>query len=395
MTWQLSLRNERVSFTMTFFPPSTLGVLGGGQLGRMLALEARRAGYRVAIFTDEKKGCPAGLVADLEFNAGYDDAEALKRFLDQVDVVTAEFENIPSACLQAVEAVKPMFPGSRAIHTTQHREREKMFLREQGIACAGFRVVDDLTSLQAAVAELGRPCVIKTAAFGYDGKGQAKVNAETDLAQVWQAFEGHRAVVEQWVDFVCEVSVVGARCQKGKMAVHGCVENQHTHHILDVTISPARVAPEIVDEAIELWQAVATGLDYVGTMAVEMFVTREGHVVVNEIAPRPHNSGHYTIDACITNQFQQQHRAVCGLPLGDPTQHTPAVMVNLLGDIWPEPTVHPDWSPVLNHPRAKLHLYGKLEARSRRKMGHFTVLGDTVEEALEDALTMRRALGIE
>jgi 5-(carboxyamino)imidazole ribonucleotide synthase len=377
-----------------FQPGSTIGMLGGGQLGRMFTLEARRAGYRVAIFTDEKRGCPAGQFADVEINAAYDDTAALKGFLGQVDVVTAEFENIPASCLEAVEAVKPLFPGSKAIFTTQHREREKLFLREQGIACAEFRVVSDLAGLEIAVADLGRPCVIKTAAFGYDGKGQCKVTAETDLAEAWRSFEGHRAVVEQWVSFVCEVSVVGARARDGKMAVHGCVENQHTHHILDVTISPARVAPEIVDQAIELWEAVANGLDYVGTMAVEMFVTTDGHVIVNEIAPRPHNSGHYTIDACVTNQFQQQQRAICGLPLGDPTQHTPAVMINLLGDIWPAPTVHPDWSPVLNHPRAKLHLYGKAEARPKRKMGHFTVLGDTIDEALEDALRLRAALGI-
>jgi 5-(carboxyamino)imidazole ribonucleotide synthase len=215
-----------------------------------------------------------------------------------------------------------------------------------------------LSSLEAAVAELGRPCVIKTAAFGYDGKGQCKVTAETNLAEAWSGFVGHRAVVEQWVSFVCEVSVVGARGIDGSMATHGCVENQHTHHILDVTIAPARVEPQIIALAVELWKAVAEGLDYVGTMAVEMFVTTDGKVIVNEIAPRPHNSGHYTIDACRTNQFQQQQRAVCGLPLGDASQHTPAVMINLLGDIWPAPLTHPDWSPVLNHPRAKLHLYG-------------------------------------
>jgi 5-(carboxyamino)imidazole ribonucleotide synthase len=379
---------------MMFPPPSTIGVLGGGQLGRMLALEARRAGYRLAIFTDEPQGCPAGQFADIEINAAYDDSAALNRFLQQVDVVTAEFENIPAACLQAVEAVKPLRPGSKAIFTTQHREREKNFLRDQGIACAPFRVVDDLQSLEAAVAELGRPCVIKTAAFGYDGKGQCKVTAETNLAEAWSGFESHRAVVEQWVSFVCEVSVVGARGTDGRMATHGCVENQHTHHILDVTIAPARVEPQIIAQAVELWKAVAEGLDYVGTMAVEMFVTSDGKVIVNEIAPRPHNSGHYTIDACRTNQFQQQQRAVCGLPLGDASQHTPAVMINLLGDIWPAPLIHPDWSPVLNHPRAKLHLYGKREARPRRKMCHFTVLGDTIDQALKDALAIRRDLGI-
>lgn len=373
-------------------PPSTIGILGGGQLGRMLALEARRSGYRVAIFTDEPKGCPAGQFADVEINAAYDDTAALEQFLKQVDVVTAEFENIPDACLQAVEAVKPLRPGRRAIYTTQHREREKLFLREKGIACAEFRIVETLAQLEAAVAELGRPSVIKTAAFGYDGKGQAKILADTDLAIAWAPFEGHHAVVEQWVPFVCEVSVVGARAVGGRIATHGVVENRHAHHILDVTLAPAQIAPEIVEQALELWEAVAEGLDYVGTMAVELFVTAEGRVLVNEIAPRPHNSGHYTLDACVTNQFQQQMRAICGLSLGDPTQHTPAVMVNLLGDVWPAEDVHPDWTPVLNYPRAKLHLYGKASARSKRKMGHYTVLGDTVDEAMEAVEQIRSVL---
>lgn len=377
---------------MTIVPPQTLGILGGGQLGRMLALEARRSGYRVVIFTDEPTGCPAGQLADLEINARYDDAAALEQFLAQVDVVTAEFENIPDSCLQRVEAVKPLRPGRRAIHTTQHREREKLFLREQAIACAGFRIVENLAQLEEAVAQLGRPCVIKTAAFGYDGKGQAKVNEDTDLASAWQPFEGQHAVVEQWVPFVSEVSVVGARSITGQMAIHGVVENIHANHILDISIAPARIESALADAAIELWEAVAVGLDYVGTMAVEMFVTAEGKVLVNEIAPRPHNSGHYTIDACVTNQFQQQMRAVCGLPLGDPGQHTPAVMINLLGDVWKSETVHPDWFAVLSHPRAKLHLYGKASARAKRKMGHFTVLGDTVEEALQSAEDIRAQL---
>lgn len=375
-------------------PPSTIGILGGGQLGRMLAMEARRSGYKVVIFTDEASGCPAGQVADMEINARYDDGEALDRFLGLVDVVTAEFENIPDACLQAVEAVKPLRPSRKAIYTTQHREREKLFLRDQGIACAEFRIIEDLAGLEDAVAALGRPCVIKTAAFGYDGKGQAKVVEGTDLAEAWKAFEGHHAVVEQWVPFVCEVSVVGARGVDGSMTVHGCVENIHEHHILDITISPARVPVEVVDQALVLWKAVAEGLDYVGTMAVEMFVTAEGKVLVNEIAPRPHNSGHYTIDACRTSQFGQQMRAICGLPLGDASQHTPAVMVNLLGDVWPAELRHPDWSPVLNHPGAKLHLYGKQVAKWRRKMGHFTVLGETVEQALEDARKLKAALPV-
>jgi 5-(carboxyamino)imidazole ribonucleotide synthase len=239
----------------------------------MLALEARRAGYRVAIFTDEPQGCPAGQFADIEINAAYDDTEALNRFLQEVDVVTAEFENIPASCLAAVEAVKPLRPGSKALFTTQHREREKNFLRDQGIACAPFRVVDDLSGLEAAVAELGRPCVIKTAAFGYDGKGQCKVNVPTRTSPRHGA--ASKAIApssSNGCSFVCEVSVVGARGVDGRMATHGCVENQHTHHILDVTIAPARVEPRIIAQAVELWEAVAEGLDYVGTMAVEMFV---------------------------------------------------------------------------------------------------------------------------
>ena len=375
-----------------FLPPSVIGILGGGQLGRMLALEARRSGYRVAVLTNEPPGCPGGQFADYEFNGSFEDPELRARFLEVVDVVTAEFENIPDECLQAVEAVKPLRPGRTAIYTTQHREREKLFLREHGIACAPFRIVEDLAGLEKAVTELGRPCVIKTAAFGYDGKGQAKVTAETVLAEVWQAFEGAHAVVEQWVPFVMEVSVVGARAVDGSMAVHGVVENEHADHILDVSIAPARVSAEVEKEALRLWEAVAVGLDYVGTMAVELFVTSEGAVMVNEIAPRPHNSGHHTIDACRTNQFQQQLRAVCGLPLGDASLHTPGVMVNLLGDVWPEPEVHPDWSPILEHPRAKLHLYGKASARAKRKMGHFTVLGEDVEEALSSARGMQQRL---
>jgi 5-(carboxyamino)imidazole ribonucleotide synthase len=375
-----------------FLPPSYIGILGGGQLGRMLALEARRSGYKVAIFTDEKPGCPAGQWADAEFNAAYDDTDMLDRFLSRVDVVTAEFENIPDACLAHVEKQRPLRPGRRAIHTTQHREREKLFLREQGIACAEFRIVTSLEEFEAAVAALGRPCVIKTAAFGYDGKGQKKIEAGTDLAAVWADFAGAHAVVEQWVPFVCEISVVGARSINGRMAVHGVVENMHEHHILDLSIAPARVDAAIAEQALGLWEAVAEGLDYVGTMAVEMFVTQAGGVLVNEIAPRPHNSGHLTIDACITNQFQQQMRAVCGLDLGDPSLHTPSVMINLLGDLWPAETTPPDWTPVLCHPRAKLHLYGKAEARARRKMGHINVLGETLEEALESALQIKQAL---
>jgi 5-(carboxyamino)imidazole ribonucleotide synthase len=382
-----------MSAPASFQPPANLGILGGGQLGRMLALEARSCGYRVAIFTDEATGFPAGQIADWEVNARYDDTEALDSFLAKVDVVTVEFENIPEACLSYVEARKPLRPSRNAVFTTQHREREKLFLQSKGIPCADFRIVEDLAGLKAAVEHLGRPCVIKTAAFGYDGKGQAKVTAETDLAEAWKAFEGHHAVVEQWVPFVMEVSVVGARAVDGTTATHGVVENIHDRHILDVTLAPARVSADVAKQALALWTAVAEGLDYVGTMAVEMFVTAEGKVLVNEIAPRPHNSGHYTIDACVTNQFEQQLRAVTGHKLGDPMQHTAAVMLNLLGDVWPSETRAPDWTPVLDHPRATLHLYGKQLAKLRRKMGHINVLSASADEALEEARKLQDVLG--
>ena len=249
-----------------------------------------------------------------------------------------------------------------------------------------------LASLSSAVTELGTPCVLKTAAFGYDGKGQTTIHGGEDLAEVWRSFGAARGVVEKWIDFACEVSVVAARGQDREFVPFACVENQHLTHILDVTIAPARVSPDIAVEAQRLARAVAEALDYVGVLAVEMFVLGDGGVLVNEIAPRPHNSGHYTIDACVTSQFEQQLRAVTGLPLGDPAQHTPAVMVNLLGDLWPGEMESPDWTPLLRHPRTKLHLYGKRRALPKRKMGHYTVLGDSVGRALVDALAIKAEL---
>lgn len=375
-------------------PPATLGVLGGGQLGRMFALEARRCGFKVAVFTDEPPGSPAGQVADFEFNGSYTDAAALAPFLDIVAAVSVEFENIPLECLERVEEARPLRPGLKAIHTTQHREREKSFLRSNGIDCAVFEVVADLAQLEAAVERLGRPCVVKTAAFGYDGKGQAKINLQSDLREVWSLFEGQRAVVEQWVNFQSEISVLGARSVAGEMVVQGVIENEHVNHILDLSVVPARVDATVHARAIELWKSVASGLDYVGTLAVEMFVTASGQVMVNEIAPRPHNSGHYSIDACRASQFQQQLRALCGLPLADASQHTAAVMVNLLGDVWPNGGGEPNWLSVLSQPWARLHLYGKTEPRARRKMGHITVLGPDVNEALRRADQIKRGLGM-
>jgi 5-(carboxyamino)imidazole ribonucleotide synthase len=376
----------------TFPPGSSIGIIGGGQLGRMLAREARRKGYRVVVFTDEYPPSPAGQLATREINAPYYDPDALSSFVRDVDVVTMEFENIPPAFLAAVEQRVPVFPSRQALETTQNREREKTFLRDRGFPCARFHVVEDEASLAAGVAALGTRAVLKTAAFGYDGKGQVALSGPDDLPGAWHRFGAARGVLEEWIDFSCEISVVAARGQDGRFVPYPCVENQHHDHILDVTIAPARVPPAVASQAADLARGVAEALEFVGVLAVEMFVLADGRVIVNEIAPRPHNSGHYTIDACVTNQFEQQLRAVTGLPLGDPTQHTPAVMVNLLGDLWPGESESPDWTDLLRHPRAKLHLYGKRRALPKRKMGHFTVLGDSVGRALVEALAIKAAL---
>ncbi len=372
-------------------PGQTLGVIGGGQLGRMLTREAKRCGYRVVVFTDESPQSPAGQLADVEINAPYFDPEATARFIEEVDVVTMEFENIPGTFLQAVEQRRPIFPPRLALETTQHREREKNFLRQHGLSPAEYLVVDSPVSLAQAMRELGTPSVLKTAAFGYDGKGQIKLAAGDDPDHVWSIFGAARGVVEKWVDFAMEISVIGARDQQGNFAAYPPGENIHRNHILDFTIAPARITPALAQAAVALAKRVADALNYVGTLGVELFVTKDGRLLVNEIAPRPHNSGHHTIDACDCNQFEQQLRAVAGLELGSAHQHTPVVMVNLLGEVWPDETTAPDWSPILQHPRAKLHLYGKRRALPKRKMGHFTVLGDTVEQALEDARKIQAA----
>ena len=373
-------------------PGRTIGILGGGQLGRMLAREAKRAGYRVAVYTNEPHGSPAGQLADLEVNAAYFDDEARDHFLREVDIITMEFENLPGNLLAAFETHKPVRPGRRALETCQNREKEKLFLRAIGVPHAEFRVVKNAAELTAALAALGLPCVLKTADFGYDGKGQQKLTGGEDPAAVWKNLAAPRGVLEQWVSFEKEISIVAARAVDGSFAAFPACENEHSDHILDVTMSPARIAPETAAQATALTEKIAAALDYTGTLAVEFFLTMDGGLVVNEIAPRPHNSGHHTLDSCCSNQFEQQLRAVAGLPLADPRQHTPAVMVNLLGDLWPAPDQAPDWTPVLRHPRARLHLYGKRRAVPGRKMGHFTVLAATLGEALAEARQLQAAL---
>ena len=352
----------------------TIGIVGGGQLGRMLTREATREGYRVVVFTDEYPPSPAGQLADVEINAPYFDPDALSDFVSQVDVVTLEFENIPEEFLRALEQRVPVFPSSEAVATCQNREREKEFLKKNKIAHAEFMIVDSAESLQKAVIKIGGDCMLKTAAFGYDGKGQMRLSgaAEQDWNKIWQEFGASRGVLEKLIAFEKEISVIGARGQDGEIALYQPVENRHVNQVLDLTIAPAQLSDELKMEAYALCEKVLKAFSYVGVLAVEMFVTTDGQILVNEIAPRPHNSGHYSIDACHSNQFEQQLRAITGMPLGSTEQHSPAVMLNLLGDIWKDGQT-PDWEKVHARESAKLHLYGKKSARPGRKMGHITL----------------------
>jgi len=380
-------------------PGQTLGILGGGQLGRMLAQAAQSLGFRVHVF--EPAGpCPAGAVANKEVNASYEDTAALTAFARECDVVTYEFENIPSAPLGAIAPLVPLHPRAEVLHITQNRQREKAWLRAQGIPHARYAEALD-GDIAPAVADVGLPCVVKTADFGYDGKGQMKLASAADLERAVATFRGRRCVVERWVEFACEVSVIVARSTTGEARAFPVAENIHTHHILDFSIVPARIDAATARAAETLALAIAEKLGVVGLIAVEMFVTRDGEVLVNELAPRPHNSGHWSLDGCETSQFEQHVRAVCGLPLGAVAVREPSVMVNILGDAWfvrgdgpaaGDARREPEWAAILAAPRAKLHLYGKTEPRRGRKMGHFTVRDTTVAAALARATELKARL---
>jgi len=369
-------------------PACVVGVIGGGQLGRMLALAARRMGIRTAIWTGGLEA-PAVEVADEIIDLPFDDPAALRRFCDTATVATVEFENIPRETLEAVAAATPLHPSPRAISICQNREREKNFLRENGIPCTWFAVIASAEDLAAALRELGGPGVLKTAAFGYDGKGQIKLEGDEDPHRVWADFGADRAVLEAWVPFEKELSIMAARGADGSIVTYDPAENRHRHHILDLSIVPARVSPAVALEAAAIARRVAEALDYRGILGVEFFLAADGTLLVNEIAPRPHNSGHHTLDACATSQFEQQLRAVIGLSPGSTRLLTPAVMLNLLGDFWPEETTPPDWRPLFDDGEAFLHLYGKRRATGRRKMGHATFLGP---DALERAEALKKRL---
>jgi len=370
-------------------PGAALGVLGSGQLGRMFTLAARAMGYRVHTFSPDEDS-PTGQVADVEITAPYEDLDALRAFARNVDVVTFEFENVPADAVLAIEECAPVRPSGVALHTTQQRAREKMFLADHGFPTTPFARAATLDELWEAVAQVGTPAVIKTAAFGYDGKGQHRLASPADVEYVWNEIGAQDAVVERFVSLQAEISIVAARGMDGTTAVYPPFENRHERHILDVTTTPAAVAPEVAAAAQEITRALLEQLRYVGVLCVEFFVSTDGELLVNELAPRPHNSGHLTIDAAATSQFEQQVRAICGLPLGAPDIPRPAAMANLLGDLWLEG--EPNWAGALRVPGVKLHLYGKTDPRPGRKMGHLTAVGRTVHEAQDRVIAARDAL---
>jgi 5-(carboxyamino)imidazole ribonucleotide synthase len=369
-------------------PHCIVGVIGAGQLGRMIALAARRMGIRTVIWTGGLEA-PAVEVADEVIDLPFDDAAALEDFCQRITVATVEFENIPRETLEAVASRTGLHPSPHAISICQNREREKNFLQQNGIPHTWFAMISNAAELASAMAELNGPGVLKTADFGYDGKGQLKLSGNETPADVWAAFDAPRAVLEAWVPFEKELSVMVARGADGSMVTYDPAENRHRHHILDVSIVPARVSPAVSLEAAAIARRVAEALDYRGILGVEFFLKSDGTLLVNEMAPRPHNSGHHTLDACATSQFAQQLRAVIGLPLGSTRLLSPVVMLNLLGDFWPEETTPPDWLPLFQDGETSLHLYGKRHARGRRKMGHANFLGKSAEDALARAEAMK------
>lgn len=370
------------------FPGATLGMLGGGQLGRMFTLAAHSMGYRVAVL-DPDPLSPAGSVADLHLKAAYQDREALDELAGACAAATTEFENVPAESLRWLAAHCLVRPAGDAVAIAQDRIREKRFLEGCGVAVGPYAAIERESDLDR-LDETLLPGVLKRARFGYDGKGQVRVATRLEARRAYAALGAEPCVLERMLELSCEISVVAARGCDGALRAFPVAENRHRNGILDVSVVPARVPQALAREAEHAAFTVAERLDYCGVLAVEFFVTREGRLLANEIAPRPHNSGHYTIDACVTSQFEQQVRALCGLPLGDTRLLSPVAMVNVLGDAWRRG--EPAWETIFRLPDAKLHLYGKHEPRPGRKMGHFTVLGASPDEALERALAVRAAL---
>jgi 5-(carboxyamino)imidazole ribonucleotide synthase len=370
------------------FPDAMLGMLGGGQLGRMFTLAAHSMGYRVAVL-DPDRFSPAGAIADVHLRAAYQDRDALQQLADSCVAVTTEFENVPADSLRWLSAHCTVRPTGDSVAVAQDRMREKRFLAQNGFDVAPYAPIERIEDT-ADVDPALLPGILKRARFGYDGKGQARVSTLDQLRAAFIALGAEPCVLEKQVALACEVSVVAARGADGSTKSFPVAENQHHDGILDMSIVPARVSSALAQQAASCAQAIAVKLGYCGVLAVEFFVTTDGTLLVNEIAPRPHNSGHYTIDACATSQFEQQVRSLCGVPLGETRLLSPVVMVNLLGDVWQRG--QPAWEAVFSCPEAKLHLYGKHEARVGRKMGHYTVLGADPDDALVKALAVRRKL---
>jgi 5-(carboxyamino)imidazole ribonucleotide synthase len=382
---------ENHSRVAPILPGHAIGVLGSGQLGRMFAIAARRMGYRVHTLSPDED-TPTGQVADVEIKAAYEDLDAVRQFARTASVVTFEFENVPAATASAAAEYAPVRPSGHVLHTTQHRLREKIFLSQAGLPVTAFKHIRSLQELTSAATELGLPAILKTADFGYDGKGQFQLSSPADFEHAWQGVGAREAVLEAFVDFEREISVVGARSADGNFVHYGAVENRHRNRILDLSIAPARVPVNVAVDAAEITRTVLEKLEVVGVLCVEFFVCKNGRLLINELAPRPHNSGHFTFDANLTSQFEQQLRAVCGLPLGDVRQFTPAAMANLLGDLWNGR--EPDWVAAISLPDVKLHLYGKLIPRPGRKMGHLTALAATPEQALTDVERARSRVSV-
>ncbi|WP_152051881.1 5-(carboxyamino)imidazole ribonucleotide synthase [Tautonia marina] len=374
--------------TEILLPPASLGVVGGGQLGRMFIQAAQRMGYRTVVLTDEADG-PAAQVAHEVVKGKDDDLRTLQRFVSRVEAVTVEFENVSSAGLRWLSARIPTRPDWRAVRISQNRLREKTFLSRHGLPTAPWKPVRSAEELAVAVAEVGPSMILKTASSGYDGKGQIRIDEPGKALDAWDALGRVPCVAEGVVDFTAEISVLVARGRDGQMETFPVGMNRHERHILDSTLMPAPVGPIVSQEARDLARTIAEAMGYVGVLCVECFLAREGTLRVNEIAPRPHNSGHLTIEAATTSQFEQQVRALCGLPIGPTTLRSPAAMVNLLGDLWSGGP--PDWSNALRtDPAASLHLYGKGAAPMGRKMGHLTILDPDPETALARALAARQ-----
>ena len=370
-------------------PGAWLGLLGGGQLGRMFCMAAQSMGYRVAVL-DPGAESPAGTVADLHIRRDYLDPQGLEELARLCKGVTTEFENVPAKALEFLAGHCLVSPMAASVAIAQDRIREKRFIASAGVGVAPHLVVRHATDLDAPDASLF-PGILKVARLGYDGKGQARVATAEEARVAFAEFGNVPCVLEKRMQLKTEISVVVARARDASVAIFPVAENEHKGGILDTSVVPARIGDQLAEVARSYALRIAAALDYVGVLCVEFFVLEDGSLLVNEIAPRPHNSGHYTIDACVTSQFEQQARVLAGLPLGDTRQHTPAVMLNILGDSWRgshagEP---PHWEQLLAHGSAKLHLYGKSQARPGRKMGHVTVLGTTLTEALASAASVR------